>query len=303
MDKFKSPMLASDYKPELLKFPLLASPKIDGIRCVIDKTAEYMYDPYSRSGKIIRNKFIQQQIGLTPFYGLDGELVVGEASAPDVYNRTSSGVMAEKGEPDFIFWVFDHRNVEGDFAQRSVEAHRIVMQAAQKRVRWLPQEWIRGPEELEAFEAKCLELGFEGIMIRDPDSMYKFGRSTAKGGELLKVKRTAHDEFEIVDFVEMMSNQNEATTNELGRTKRSTAQDGLVPADTLGAFVGRNRAKWDVDFNVSPGILTAAERKELWDNREAHRGRTGVMKHLPHGAKDRPRHGRFNGFRDPSDLS
>ncbi len=307
---FKSPMLASDYKPELLKFPVIASAKIDGIRAVIDRgygphSEQNLFDPYARSGKIIRNKYIQQQIGLTSLRNVDGELVVGEHNAPDVYNRTSSGVMAEKGEPDFTYWVFDMRNMDNTtFTLRHQFLCLVVEGVGNPRVKVLPQQFLLDMEALEVFEAECLAAGFEGIMVRDPNALYKYGRSTAKGGELLKVKRVSHDEAEIIGFEEQMTNLNEATTNELGRTKRSSAKDGLAPADTLGAFICRNESLWPGQtFNISPGVLTHAERKELWDKRDSFIGETITFKHLAHGAKDKPRHGRFNGFRDPIDLS
>jgi DNA ligase-1 len=304
MTKFRSPMLASDYDESKLKFPLLASPKIDGIRCVLDRASdENLTDPYTRSGKIIRNKYVQQQIGLTHLFGLDGELVVGEPNAADVYNKTSSGIMSTDGEPDFTFWVFDYRELNKRFLNRHDEASRIIKPMQHPRVKLLEQIWVRDVAELEAYEAEQLEKGFEGIMIRDPESLYKFGRSTAKGGELLKVKRVSHDEAVIVGFVEQMHNANEAETNELGRTKRSSAKDGLVPADTLGAFICRNGEKWTPDFNISPGVLNASERKFIWDNRNDYMGLIVNFKHLAHGAKDRPRHGRFNGFRHVDDLS
>ena len=102
METIKSPMLATDYEPQALRFPCLASPKLDGIRCHI-----FNGQAMSRSGKPIRNYFVQMILGHQALNGLDGELVVGNMSAPDVYNRTSSGVMKKSGEPDFKFLVFD----------------------------------------------------------------------------------------------------------------------------------------------------------------------------------------------------
>jgi DNA ligase 1 len=293
--------------PAKLVFPVVASPKLDGIRCVIDRTGEpasAMVDPYSRSGKIIKNKYVQEQIGLSPFLGLDGELIVGSAFVPDVYNKTSSGVMSHDGEPDFIFWVFDMRGMdEALFPARHAAANKIVLEFSHHRIRMLPQKMIFSIEELNAYESECIEQGFEGVMIRHPETRYKYGRSTPRGGELLKIKRVSHDEAEIIGFEEQMFNGNEAFTDELGRTKRSTSKDGLVPADTLGAFVCRNDALWPGQvFNIAPGVLTHAERKELWGRRDAYLGRAISFKHFAHGAKDKPRHGRFKGFRDQDDM-
>jgi DNA ligase-1 len=83
------PMLASP-APETIKFPVLASPKLDGIRCIIrDGVA------VSRNLKPIPNVYIQKSLaGLPP---LDGELIVGPPVGNDVWNRSNSGVMSRDG--------------------------------------------------------------------------------------------------------------------------------------------------------------------------------------------------------------
>ena len=40
--------------------------------------------------------------------------------------------------------------------------------------------------ELEAFEAATVALGHEGVILRDPNGPYKFGRSYPTDGKLLK---------------------------------------------------------------------------------------------------------------------
>jgi DNA ligase-1 len=308
MEKFKSPMLAKDFDRELLRFPVLTSPKIDGIRCVIEKSEDGLIDPYSRSGKIIRNKFIQQTIGLKPLLGLDGELVVGDFNAPDVYNKTSSGVMSAEGEPDFTFYVFDIRYLSAEpYHHRMRQAMALCnwhagVSVGKMRVVFLRQKAISNIDEFDEAEADYLSHGFEGMMVRHPDTAYKFGRSSPKIGELLKVKRFAHDEAEVVGFEEMQHNGNEALTNELGRTKRSTAKDGMLPAGMLGAFICRAPAYAET-FNVSCGSMSMKDRKEAWEGRTGWLGATIRFKHLPHGAKDRPRHPLFAGRRDADDIS
>ena len=104
------PMLAYQKLPDLeaLTYPLIASPKLDGIRClIVDGVA------VSRSLKPIRNKYVQSILGSHEFNGLDGELVVGSPTDPDVYLKTNSGVMSVEGEPDFTYLVFDQWNRTG----------------------------------------------------------------------------------------------------------------------------------------------------------------------------------------------
>lgn len=315
---FRSPMLAKDFDESKLSFPLVASPKLDGIRAVVSSHEGLEYPLlYSRSGKAIKNKFIQSQLCVAPFHltGLDGELVVGPYNAPDVYAKTSSGVMAEKGEPDFTYYVFDcHGNVDdGGYVSRCFELEDRInafneARAGDRlgRVKILEQKLILNPQELEDFEAEMLAAGFEGVMIRNPAAPYKFGRSTVKDGALLKVKRFAHDEAEVVGVEEMMHNDNEAFTDELGRTKRSTSKENLRPSGMLGAFICRS-PKWECTFNVSAGSLSHVDRRLIWEQSQINTKTPWPtllrFKHLPHGAKDRPRHPLFAGFRDPDDMS
>jgi DNA ligase-1 len=248
-------------------------------------------------------------IGVSRFNGFDGELVVGPKNAPDVYNKTSSGVMAKNGQPDFDFFAFDcylapdlpHR-VRMNKVHTAIRVDAYPSPFYVPMLKTLDQTVINDLFELDLYEAHCIEEGFEGVMLRSPDSPYKFGRSTVKEGHLLKVKRFAHDEATIIGFEELMHNGNEATTNELGRTKRSTAKDGLVPAGMMGAYIVKH-PDYEKPFNVSCGSMSKIERKARWDLREFDIGKLCRYKHLPHGAKDVPRHPLFAGFRSPDDLS
>src|ERR1700739_3694226 len=145
--------------------------------------------------------------------------------------------MAKDGDPDFQFLVFDdYTNPEHDFETRLARLTHVVL-SGDDRLRDIQQVWITDMAGLDAYEAECLEEGFEGVMLRKPKSPYKFGRSTVKEGYLLKVKRFAHDEAEIIGFEELMHNGNESFKNELGRTTRSDSKDGLFRSGMIGAYI------------------------------------------------------------------
>ncbi len=72
-----------------LRYPLLASPKLDGIRATVQGGVVL-----SRNLKPIRNAHTQALFGRKEYEGLDGELIVGPPHAPDCFLRTSSGVMS-----------------------------------------------------------------------------------------------------------------------------------------------------------------------------------------------------------------
>lgn len=295
------PMLAVNAELDKIQYPVLASPKLDGIRCmVINGVAK------TRTLKDIPNKAIQEYLSSLDFNGYDGELIVGDPTAKDVYNRTVSQVMAhDKGCENVTFHVFDLHHTTEPFRDRLEHLKAIVTETYNPQpgvvnVNLHPQTPIDNEAELLAFEAACVEQGYEGVILRAPGSPYKYGRSTVREGYLLKVKRFEDAEAEIIGFDEEMFNGNEATKNELGRTKRSTAMAGLVGKNVLGAFQVRDVVS-GVTFSVGTG-LTALQRGLFWQRREDYLGKLIKYKFFPVGVKVAPRHPVFLGFRHEADV-
>jgi DNA ligase-1 len=158
---------------------------------------------------------------------------------------------------------------------------------------------ITSLEALLQYEEECLELGYEGLILRDPRAPYKMGRSTVKEGYLLKLKRFMDAEATIVDCFEREHNGNEAKTDELGRTKRSSHKSGKTGRGDLGGFVLRTSE--GVQFSCGTGF-SDAERAEYWANRDQVVGRIAKYKYFPVGVKDAPRHPVFLGWRDERDM-
>ena len=282
------PMLASPFDEALLKFPVLASPKLDGVRAIVRDGVVL-----SRALKPIPNKWVQQRFSHLEHF--DGELIVGASNHPDVLRTTTSGVMRVEGEPDVSFHVFDH--VE-NHARLYTTRYGLLQSDHQNNVFVVPQEEIGSLFELNTVERDILAQGWEGVMLRRFDAPYKFGRSTAREGYLLKVKRFRDDEFEIVGFEEEMFNANEATTSELGRTKRSSHKANKVPKGRLGALV---LEYGDTTFNCGTGF-NDAERENIWAERERYLGQFAKIKYFAHGIKDVPKLPSFLGIRDVRDM-
>lgn len=294
----KKPMLACD-APAVLNFPLIVSPKLDGIRCTV-----WGQQPVTRALKPVPNKFVRETLAAARLPAVfDGELVVGAANHPDVYRRTTSGIMSHEGQPDFTFWVFDYVPQLADLESCEYRLKKLAERTSALALEYpwlrvLPQAWVLNQAALDGYEQQMLAEGFEGIIARRPDAPYKHGRSTANEGYLLKVKRFVDTEVEVVGVEELMHNANEATVNELGHTQRSSAMAGLVPAGVLGALICR----WGVHtFKVGTGF-TAEHRAELWQKRDALIGSLAKIKYFEQGMKDLPRHPVWLGFRDGRDM-
>ena len=269
-------MLASVFKPEKLKFPVLASRKLDGIRCIVrDGIA------LSRSGKPIRNAYIQSVLGKPEFNLLDGELMVGAPNDAKAFSNATSGVMSEDGEPDFVFHVFDMSTMRG-FETRLTMAKSIVKKARSKHLKIVEHVQINSMEELDALEERFLTEGFEGVMLRSLDGPYKLGRSSVTEGHLLKVKRFSDSEAEIIGYVEEVTSKDR------------------TPKDALGKFICRMPN--GIEFGVGGGF-SREERIEFWKKKDAMIGKIVKYKYFEVGMKDAPRFPSFLGIRDPDDMS
>ncbi len=141
--------------------------------------------------------------------------------------------------------------------------------------------------------------GYEGAMIKAPEGKYKYGRSSVKEGLLLKLKLFKDEEFKIVGFECKYHNANEAKTNELGRTARSTSKEGMIPVDTLGVLY--LSTKDGVEFGCGSGFDDAT-RKELWEQRESLVGKYATVKYFDQGGYDVPRFPIFKGIRNEMDF-
>jgi len=300
-------MLASkttDSELQKLCYPVLASPKLDGIRASVQGG-----QLLSRNLKLIPNEHTQHLYGSVLFEGLDGELICGSPTHKDVFRNTSSAVMSMDGTPDINFYVFDKFYKEGidRFDQVPFEQRMQAMTDAVSRKRGsligmfvVPQKLINNYDELLGFEAECLSQGFEGAMVRDPRAPYKKGRSTVREGYLLKVKRFMDSEAIVVGIEERFHNANEAWREPTGRLKRRATKDGREPMGTMGSLFVRDM-KTNIEFNVGSGF-DDSERKDVWENPHAFLNRVLTYRYFPTGSKDRPRFPVFVGWRAVVDL-
>lgn len=304
---------AADFS--ILRFPLYASYKYDGIRIKIEDGI-----PYTNSLKRMGNKWMDEVLQLVaPHNDEDGEVLIGfNHTADNICDLTRGATSNHSWRGDFSFVIFDLvDNPQDKFVDRHAALLDITnhlslpyeefsihatVDGTYVEVKCLvvKQVLINNMEELEAFEEEALALGYEGVITRDPNGTYKHGKSTAKQQGMLKIKRFEDAEAEVIGFEPLMHNDNEAFTNELGRTARSSKKEGLVEMDTLGKLVVRDIVS-GVEFKVNGS--TDLMRKEVWGNQDKYMGQLITYKHFPKGAKDKPRHPIFKCFRDRSDMT
>lgn len=276
-----------------LKFPVIVSPKLDGLRCYISGGVAY-----SRNGKPFRNKFVQSQLKSAYLEGLDGELIVGAPTHGNVLGRTQSGIMSTEGEPDFTFHVFDSV-VHGGMPFLSRLMH--IESINHRRVASVIHRPVHSIEQFLDYEQAFLKHGFEGIMARHPDLPYKFGRSTLGEGGLIKFKRFTDGEGIVESIEEGVHNLNEAEQDAFGRAKRSTHQENMQPSGRVGTLFVKD-LKTNELVQVSPGRMTHDMRRYYWENPHKLVGSIVKYKWFDYGKLDAPRFATFQAMRDESDL-
>ena len=161
------------------------------------------------------------------------------------------------------------------------------------------QRFIMNQEELNAFEAEVLSKGYEGLIARSPKAPYKNGRSTAREGGMVKIKRFSDAEAVVIGVQELMKNENEAGVDAFGHTERSSHKANMKPMGTLGAL--NCRTPEGVEFSIGTGF-DAAQRSDLWKRRDEIIGKYVRYKFFQGGGKERPRFPVMSGFRDERDM-
>lgn len=287
------------------------SEKKDGVRVVF-----FGGVAYSRSLKPLPNKIIQKiaQDNAEVLNGTDGEIIAGDSYAKDVLQRSVSFAMKEDKVDEFTIFLFDRFDPANPNQVWFIRYYKLVAMKnklppnVEVLSHYLVEEGYPytptnmetlGKVDLDLFEQYVLAKGGEGCITRDGEGLYKFGRSGKIKPSIQKLKRFQDDEFMVVGYEQLESNQNEAKTNELGRTARSTSKEGKVPVEALGALVlalpdGRT-------FNAGSGF-TEKQRKDLWQEKDTLQGRLAKIKFFGYSPDGVPLLPTFLDFRSELDL-
>lgn len=285
-------------------FPILASPKIDGIRfTAVNGEAQ------SRSGRRLPNEAFQDLFKNRRLDFMDGEVVVGfdpactNAANGTLFNRTQSAIMTSSGNPIISLHVFDFiLNPMAPFEKRTAAAKYFVEGTKEPEfeyVKYVEHATLHTPAEVVKYEEEALLAGYEGIMLRSPNAPYKFGRSTLKQQGLIKIKRFKDDEATVIGFEALERNTNPIVRDVFGLAKRSSHKEGKVPDNLLGKLLVEHKTYGR--FSIGSGF-DVATRELVWFNQAEYLGRLVTFKYQPHGTKDAPRAPIFKGFRDRIDT-
>lgn len=319
-----APLLSATYEDKYKpRFPVMVSPKLDGIRVIIVDGK-----PMTRSLKdMVKN--LEIQAALTGLPMLDGELIVGNPYDSAVCSKTQSVVMSKvckdsELQKHWKYHVFDFADPscrDMPFTRRYDGLKSIVDAVVKQRpdledrIVIVPHPVLRNEGQMLGYRDECINLGYEGIMLRDPNGVYKWGRATAKERILTKIKLREDAEAVVVDMHEEMHNENEAFINPLGKMERSSHQENKTGTGRLGGYTCRVFRRDDgyffhpdlsgrfsgeiVEFYLgATANVTREEREELWKVRDTLLNRDVTFKYQYTLGVEKPRFPVFKIFRE-----
>lgn len=193
---------------EEVSYPVRVEPKLDGLRCIaVKKNGKVTM--FTRNGSVLETlpkiKAALEASSLDNFV-LDGE---GMAGTKD-WNTSVSVMMSSKTKKDdseIVYNVFDAMYLDAWVEQacdmkysERVRLARSVITSLKKDapVTQVPHIMAKDEKELKVFFSKCLDEGFEGVMLKTLDTPYKFKRSK----NILKLKPCMTHELVVVGTYE-----------------------------------------------------------------------------------------------------
>lgn len=172
------PMLAETYDGSQEIINWLMSEKLDGVRCIW--TGKSLY---SRNGNIFHPPDFFKKDFPTDMI-LDGELFMER----NEFSKTISIVKKQykhDGWEKIKYIVFDAPKVKGTLKQRLDIAEERIKKINSPYIAFHKQEVLVSIEELNKKMDEVIALKGEGVIVRDPESLYENKRSSS----MLKVKK------------------------------------------------------------------------------------------------------------------
>jgi len=202
------PMLAHRYDKHSakIKFPCFVQPKLDGCRMLARKE-NGVVTMWSRKGKIIDiPDKINEQLCLMLEDGqcTDGELYVHGWT----FQRIIAAVKKKRDDTDLLeYHIYDSPHSTLAFENRiPKKGYGTIMFPVHctewagkglhiENIKFVETYNAEDQEGFNAFEAAFVEEGYEGMMVRNQNSLYKYKH---RSYDLQKVKRFIDDEFQII---------------------------------------------------------------------------------------------------------
>jgi DNA ligase-1 len=194
---------------EYFEKPMICEYKLDGIRAQCHKKGDIV-KIFTRRGNESGNSFpeiVQALSKITHDFIIDGEIVAFDKGKilpfSLLQHRIQRKVITRKvvNEVPLTIFVYDILFLDGESVYKKTLLKRkealIKLQLSEK-LKMLAYSFVSKKEEIEAKFNESIERGYEGLMIKDPDSIYMVGK---RGKNWVKLKK----ELDTLDVVVVAS--------------------------------------------------------------------------------------------------
>jgi len=196
-EEVPSPMLAHDYlkRGKSISFPCFVQRKFDGTRCLSVPGKGL----FSRNRKKYPHlNHIVDELNSLPFI-LDGELYSDTLTFQEIVGIVKRETL-KKGDAEkqlqIKFYVYDIVN-SMPYDERYTNL-QLVFKKKFKYIEFVKTDVCESEEKMKELHAQYVAEGYEGIMLRNKQGLYKNDRSV----DLQKYKEFQDGEYEVVDFKE-----------------------------------------------------------------------------------------------------
>tara|TARA_Y100001970_G_C14187853_1_gene833615 strand:- start:696 stop:1823 length:1128 start_codon:yes stop_codon:yes gene_type:complete len=264
------PMLAHRYDKHSskIKFPCWVQPKLDGVRMIARKEGGTV-TMWSRKGKVIDipDKINAQLCEmLSEGQCTDGELYVHGWT----FQRIISAVKKKRDDTDLLEYhiydcphptlQFEDRMPKSGIGSISFPEYCQGWTIIGENIKFVKTYHIEDQLEFDVRETIELSQGYEGMMARNKNSLYKYKN---RSYDLQKVKRFVDDEFEIIG-----------------------GKDGTGRETGLAIF--RCKTDCGLEFDVRP-MGSHEERSKMFDNLKSYIGKELTVRYQELTDDGRPR--------------
>lgn len=204
----KKPMLCKvldKTKTTLTSKLWLSSYKLDGVRCFLYwrngevHTASRGGQDYDIPATYIRNDpFISRLLSENQDLILDGEIYKHGWTLNTISGLCRKETL-EENHKELKFYCYDIVDENRAFKYRAVELGRIRKECFSDKLVIIDHVPVQGLDQIMRQHDKAVSEGYEGLVIRDPEALYKCG---ARDNRMLKIKEMTTDEFKILGLVE-----------------------------------------------------------------------------------------------------
>lgn len=295
-DNCIKPMKCTKFKPNVLNYPCVIQPKLNGVRCTImyqkPSKRELFEESYSciiksKEGLVYDIKHILKEFDklykdFSEYQSVvfDGELYIHGENV-----TTIAGASRNSKNPrhkDLIFVCFDLAiedisNVERDAYRYEILGNMCPLtiypiKFTEKVVCLISQRCLNDEYAMYKMD-EYIKLGYEGAVIRDLDAEYGFGKRVTT---MMKLKRFVDEEFEIID-IKAIGTPDDRIGFTIIYTLKNNINDELFEAN---------------------GIGTVDEKCTIFDNKDKYINKMATVKFYERTINGIPFHANVIGIRD-----